>query len=237
MANQHDPVPEIAMRQRVIDTCLEMNARGLNQGTSGNVSVRFGDGLLITPSGRPYESLVVDDIVRMDLKGGYWGALLPSSEWRMHSDIYRAKPAAKAVVHVHSTYATAFSCLNRDVPAFHYMIAAAGGDSLRCADYATFGTQALSDAMLRSLRGRQACLLGNHGQIAYGPSLEKALWLAGEVELLCQQYCVALSLGQPSILNGAQMEDVLDRFARYGKQLDELDAPPEGMPVRRDPAE
>ena len=182
---------ELDTRNAVIEACRGMNRAGLNQGTSGNVSVRAGNGFLITPSGVDYDQMQAEQIVPMDLEGGYWGDWLPSSEWRMHMDIYRAYAAAGAVVHVHSTYATALSCLRRDIPAFHYMIAAAGGDSLRCADYAMFGTQELSDAMLVALAGRSACLLANHGQICFGADLAKALWLAGEIEALCQQYFIA----------------------------------------------
>lgn len=211
-----------------------MNASGLNQGTSGNVSVRTGDGFLITPSGIAYDAITPEQVVAMDLDGGYRGDWLPSSEWRMHMDVYRTRAEAQAVVHVHSTYATALSCHRLTVPAFHYMVAASGGETLRCADYATFGTQALSDAMLAALEGRSACLLANHGQIAFGPSLDKALWLAGEVEALCQQYAIARSLGAPVVLGAAEMAEVQRRFRSYGKQAPELGGAPDGMPQRRD---
>ena len=222
--------PELC--RQVIDTCLAMTARGINQGTSGNVSLRSGEGFLITPSGLAYETMTPDQIVAMDLDGGYWGDWLPSSEWRMHLDLYRARPEAQAVVHTHSTHATALSCLRAEVPAFHYMVAVAGGTTLRCADYATFGTQALSDAMLEALEDRTACLLANHGVIAFGPSLDKALWLAGEVETLCQQYTVACGQGDPVILSETEMEDVLTRFRSYGKQAGEL---PPGSPLAPPP--
>ena len=219
---------ELDTRNAVIEACRGMNRAGLNQGTSGNVSVRAGNGFLITPSGVDYDQMQAEQIVPMDLEGGYWGDWLPSSEWRMHMDIYRAYAAAGAVVHVHSTYATALSCLRRDIPAFHYMIAAAGGDSLRCADYALFGTQALSDAMLVALAERSACLLANHGQICFGADLAKALWLASEIEALCQQYFIACQAGDPVILGGQEMAAVQARFASYGKQADEL---PDGAAV------
>lgn len=223
-----------ADRQAVIDTCLQMNASGLNHGTSGNVSRRNAAGFLITPSGVPYGEMRTDQVVQMDLEGGYLGDWLPSSEWRMHLDIYRSRPEAGAVVHVHSTYAAALSCLRAGIPAFHYMIAVAGGADLRCAQYATFGTQALSDAMAVALDGRWACLLANHGQIAFGPTLAKALWLAGEVEALCKQYFVACQAGVPAILDEAEMARVLERFASYGKQADELGGVGEAdAPVRR----
>ena len=223
-------------RQEVIDTCLAMNRTGLNQGSSGNVSLRNGAGFLLTPSGVPYDAMRPEQVVQMDLEAGYFGAWLPSSEWRMHLDIYRARPEAQAIVHTHSIHATALSCLRQDILAFHYMMAVAGGDDLRCADYATFGTQELSDAMLIALKDRSACLLANHGMICFGPSLAKALWLAGEVEALCHQYVVACKMGEPVVLDAAEMQRIHSRLASYGKQAQELG--PEGgaieMPQRRD---
>ncbi len=208
----------MSARNAILSTCRAMNASGLNQGTSGNVSVRDGDGMLITPSGVPYDDTTPDMIAPVDMDGVAEGPLKPSSEWRMHMDIYRARPEAQAVVHVHSPYATALSCHRRGVPAFHYMVAVAGGSDIRCADYATFGTQDLSDAMLAALEGRSACLLSNHGQIAFGPTLDKALWLAGEVETLARQYILARELGEPVTLDEAEMARVLALFADYGKQ-------------------
>ncbi|WP_424931618.1 class II aldolase/adducin family protein [Amaricoccus macauensis] len=205
-------------RQAIIDTCLRMNAEGLNQGTSGNVSSRAEGGMLITPSGIPYERLSPEEIVFVRNDGTWEGGIKPSSEWRMHLDIYGTREEAGAVVHVHSTYATGLSCLRRGIPAFHYMVAVAGGPDIRCADYATFGTAELSEAMVAALDGRIACLLANHGQIAFGPSLEKALWLAGEVETLARQLSVAEGFGPPVILPDAEMDRVLALFADYGKQ-------------------
>lgn len=231
------PRATTALCQEIIDTCVAMNAQGINQGTSGNVSARCGDGFLITPSGIPYADTQPDQIVEMDLDGGYTGDWLPSSEWRMHMDLFAARPEAQAIVHTHSTYATALSCLRVEVPAFHYMIGVTGGTTLRCADYATFGTQALSDAMLVALKDRTACLLGNHGMICFGPTLPKALWLAGEVEALCQQYFIACQAGMPVVLDDAEMTGVLARFKTYGKQPEDLrdgDAPAVEAPVRRD---
>jgi L-fuculose-phosphate aldolase len=217
------------LREGLIKTCREMIRLGLNQGASGNVSLRAGDGFLITPSGLPYATMVPDQIVAMDLDGGYRGEWLPSSEWRMHFDLYRMRPEAGAVVHVHSPHATALACLRRGIPAFHYMVAVAGGADIRCADYATFGTAALSGSMLAAMEGRRACLLANHGQIAIGATLEAALWLAEEVEALARQYLLALAAGTPAILDADEMARVLARFASYGKQS--ADLPPDATPA------
>ena len=206
------------LRRAVIETCLKMNALGINQGTSGNASVRTKEGFLITPSGVPYEETAPEQIVAMTLEGEVHSDWRPSSEWRMHRDIYAARPDAQAVVHTHAVHATALSCLRLEVPAFHYMIAVAGGSSLRCANYATFGSEALSRNMLKALEGRHACLLANHGMICFGPSLEKALWLAGEVETLCRQYIAAKQLGEPTLLSQAEMKRVLALFENYGRQ-------------------
>ncbi|MEM9009729.1 MAG: class II aldolase/adducin family protein [Pseudomonadota bacterium] len=225
------------LRRKIIATCREMNALGINQGTSGNVSARSGEGFLITPSGVAYDAMAPAQVVAMDLDGGYRGDWLPSSEWRMHHDLYRATGGAGAIVHTHSTYATALSCLGREVPAFHYMIGVTGGTTLRCADYATFGTQALSDAMLVALEGRTACLLANHGMVCHAPTLEKALWLAVEIETLCRQYVIACQTGTPVLLDDAEMERVIARFATYGKQPHEIPAGAAAAveaPVRRD---
>ena len=210
------------LRREVIETCLKMNAEGINQGTSGNVSVRTDEGFLISASGIVYEKMKPAHVVEMDLEGNYRGEYLPSTEWRMHMDIFRARAEANAVVHVHSPYATALACLRKDVPAFHYMIGVTGGTSLRVSGYAEFGTQELSDTMLKALEGRAACLLANHGQICFGPSLSKALWLAGEIETLCHQYWAACLAGKPVLLEEAQMVSVLKRFKTYGKQPGDL---------------
>lgn len=210
------------LRKKVIATCLAMNGMGINQGTSGNVSARTEEGFLITASGVPYAKMKAQHIVEMDLDGGYRGEFLPSTEWRMHLDIYKARPEAGAIVHVHSTHATALACLRKEIPAFHYMIGVTGGASLRVSDYAEFGTQALSATMLKALEGRSACLLANHGQICFSANLEKALWLAGEIEALCQQYWAASLLGKPVVLSETEMASVLKRFKTYGKQAEEL---------------
>ena len=229
------------LRREVIATCLDMNEEGINQGTSGNVSVRTEEGFLITASGIPYKKMKPHHVVEMDLDGGYRGDFLPSTEWRMHLDIFRNRPEAKAIVHTHSTYATTLACLRKDVPAFHYMIGVTGGPSLRCSDYAEFGTPELSTVMLKAMEGRNACLLANHGQICFGPNLEKALWLAGEIETNCHQYWAALLAGKPVVLDETQMTSVLRRFKSYGKQAKDLQGLDSSqlavmMPVKRDEA-
>ena len=211
------------LRRAVIETCLAMNQEGINQGTSGNVSVRVPEGFLITASGVPYKAMQPCHIVLMDLDGGYHGDYLPSSEWRMHMDIYRARSEAHAIVHVHSPYATALACLRREIPAFHYMIGIGGGTNLRVSEYAEFGTQALTDTMLKALEGRSACLLANHGQIVFGANLDQALWRAGEVEALAHQFWAAQTIGQPTLLDDGQMASVLKRFKTYGRQPKDLE--------------
>jgi L-fuculose-phosphate aldolase len=208
---------DATLRQTMIDVCRKMNASGLNQGTSGNLSVRAGDGFLITPSSLPYEDMVPDDIVAMNFDGTYDGRR-PSSEWRFHRDILKTRTDVSVVLHCHSVYATTLACHHRAIPAFHYMVGVAGGPTIRCAEYATFGTQALSDAALRALEGRMACLLGQHGQIALGKTLDKALWLAVEVETLARLYVQALPLGEPPVLDEEEMERVILQMERmsYG---------------------
>jgi L-fuculose-phosphate aldolase len=210
------------VKKKIIWVCRKMNEMGINQGTSGNVSARTDEGFVITASGVPYDVMDIEHIVEMDLDGGYYGKYLPSTEWRMHQDIFKARPEAGAIVHTHSIYATALATLRKDIPSFHYMIGVTGGPTLRVSDYAEFGTQALSNTMLDALKDRTACLLANHGQIAFGPNLDKALWLAGEIETLCQQYWAASLAGKPVILSDEQMKTVLARFKTYGKQTNEL---------------
>ena len=207
---------ELALRQELIDTCLRMNALGINQGTSGNVSARWGEGILITPSGVPYEQLEPIDIVPMDFNGHYPADQKPSSEWRFHLAIVRDRPDVNAVVHTHSTYASVLAIKGMDIPAVHYMIAAAGGPTIRCAPYATFGTEELSNHALAALEGRSACLLGNHGVIATGANLYKALWLANEVEVLARQYVLSLQIGGPNLLSDDEIERVVEKFKSYG---------------------
>jgi L-fuculose-phosphate aldolase len=208
---------ESTLREGVIATALGMNAVGLNRGKSGNVSVRIDAGFLVTPTGLAYESMRPDDIVAVAHDGRARGSRLPSSEWRFHRDIYAARAEVAAIVHAHSPFATTLACLGRDIPAFHYMIAVAGGNDIRCAPYATFGTQELSDRALRALEGRKACLLANHGMIAVGATLADALALAVEVEALAEQYWRALQIGEPMLLPDAEMAVVLEKFRTYGQ--------------------
>ncbi|MBN8716915.1 MAG: class II aldolase/adducin family protein [Xanthomonadales bacterium] len=211
---------ERAARQSLIDHCRAMNASGLSLHKSGNASLRWGTGLLITPTGRAYDRLLPEDIVYLEADGTCPpGQLLPSSEWRFHVDILNAFPDVNAVVHVHSTHATALACLGEGIPAFHYMVAVAGGDRIPCAEYATFGTAALSDNVLRALDGGlRACLMANHGQVATGKTLADAYALAEEVENLARQYLLARSLGPTRNLPPEEMAVVLEKFKYYGQQ-------------------
>jgi len=206
------------LRTAVIVACRELTRRGLIHGRSGNVSVRCGERrFFVSPTGLDYEGLQAGDVPLMDLEGRWFGRCRPSSEWRFHRDIFRARQDAGAIVHTHSPYATALACTARGIPAFHYMVAVAGGGDIRCAAYHAFGTQQLSDAALAALQDRKACLLANHGVIAIGADLPAALALAGEVESLARQYCAALSLGDVRILDHAQMSRVLEKFRTYGQ--------------------
>ncbi|MBB4212451.1 L-fuculose 1-phosphate aldolase [Rhodothalassium salexigens DSM 2132] len=208
----------LAKAEAVIDVCQRLNTDGLNQGTAGNVSVRTDAGMLITPSGVAYEDLTPERLVPTAADGRFEGALNPSSEWRMHADIYQAFAEAGAVVHVHATFCTALACRREPIPAFHYMVAVAGGRDIPVADYATFGTPELSDAMIRALDGRRACLLANHGMICHAETPHKALALAIEVESLARQYWYARQGGEPVILSDAQMDAVMEKFKTYGRQ-------------------
>jgi L-fuculose-phosphate aldolase len=205
-----------ALRKQIIATALRMNTLGINRGKSGNVSARARGGFLVTPSGLAYEKTRPADIVFVDPSGKASGRREPSSEWRFHHDIYRARPDCGAIVHTHSSFAVTLACLGMEVPAFHYMVAVAGGNSIRCAPYATLGTQALSDRAVTALEGRKACLLANHGAIALGTDLDAALALAAEVEALCEQYWRALQIGKPALLSDAEMQVVLEKFRTYG---------------------
>lgn len=208
---------ERGLRLRVVTAARRLSATGMNPGRSGNLSARVPGGFLITPSGAPYETLHPDDLVFLDEEGEYGGGQRrPSSEWRLHRDIYERTPEAGAVVHTHSPYATTLACMRRGIPSFHYEVAFAGGADIRCAPYATFGTPALSDRAGEALIDRRACLLANHGAVAVGSDLEAAVELAEKVEALARLYWQALQVGEPPLLSAAEMASVLERFKDYG---------------------
>jgi L-fuculose-phosphate aldolase len=210
---------ELQLRRGIVESCRAMNALGINQGTSGNISARCRDAMLITPSGVPYDEMAPGDIARMPLEGEYgsWtGPMQPSSEWRFHLDIMRVRPEVGAIVHTHSTYATTLAICGREIPAIHYMIATAGGPTVRVAPYATYGTKELSENALRALEGRTCCLLANHGMIATGANLERALWLAFELETLARQYYLALLIGGAQTLSDTEIGHVIEKFKGYG---------------------
>ena len=209
---------EAALRAAVVRTARAMNALGINRGKAGNVSARHGDGFLITPSGLAYERTGPDDIVAMTGDGRpASGGRVPSSEWRFHHAIYAHRGDVTAVVHTHAPFATTLACLERSIPAFHYMVAVAGGSDIRCAPYATFGTEALAECALAALQGRRACLLAHHGMIAVGASLDAALALAVDVEALAETYWRALQIETPRLLDDDEMARVAAQFGRYGQ--------------------
>lgn len=209
---------ERALRQELIDACRNMNKLGINRGTSGNISVRHGNGLLISPTGIPYDQLVPEHIVQLDWQGNFEGDILPSSEWRFHRDVLKARDDLHALVHTHSTHASALSVLGKAIPPIHYMIAAAGGKDIRCAGYATFGTQELADKILTAMKDRRACLMAHHGVLAGHVSIARALALAVTVEELATQYLLCLPLGEPPILSDEEIAIVLQKFRTYGQQ-------------------
>jgi L-fuculose-phosphate aldolase len=210
---------ELKLRESIIHACRSMNGLGINQGTSGNISARYGKLMLITPSGVPYEELKAKDLVTTPIsgKGDKWnGALAPSSEWRFHLRILQERPEVGSVVHTHSTYATTLAICNKPIPAIHYMVAAAGGPDIRVAPYATYGTEELSDLALKAMEGRTCCLLRNHGVIATGTDVRRALWLAAEIETLARQYYLSLALDSAQILPDAEITRVIEKFKNYG---------------------
>ena len=217
----------IELKKEVIKYAQKLNSTNLSPLRSGNVSIRATkdnvEGFLLTPSGKRYEDLVPEDIVFLALREEYNNlklfnsSLNPSSEWRIHQDIYLKKIEAKAIVHAHSPHATAVSAHGKPIPAFHYMIALAGGDDIKCAEYATFGTTELSKNILKALEKRKACLMSNHGQVAFGTNLKQAFELAEEVENICYQYIIALKIGDPKILSSAEMNKILDKIKHYKK--------------------
>ena len=208
---------EKELRSELVRIANKLDAQGLNRGTSGNLSARFGEGMLITPSGMGAEGLAEDDIVFVQMDGTSRGRWQPSSEWLFHRDILSQRADAGAVVHTHSVAATALACLRKDIPPFHYMIALMGGDNIRCAKYATFGTQELSNNALIALKDRKACLLSNHGMIAAGKNLDEAFRIAVEVETLSEMYLLALQAGEPVLLTAGEFLAAQQRFANYGK--------------------
>ena len=213
-------------REDLIHACRELTRLGLTHGKSGNISVRVdAQRFFVSPTGMAYDALEPGDIPVMDMGGRWYGRRRPSSEWRFHLDILKSRPEVNAIVHVHSPKATALACTGRGIPAFHYMVAVAGGPDIRCAPYHTFGSQELSSAAAAALDGRLACLLANHGLITLGADLRSAVALAGEVESLAAQYCEALNLGQVRILDDREMNRVLEKFSLYGKQ----DSPDPGL--------
>ncbi|MEW5962846.1 MAG: class II aldolase/adducin family protein [Pseudomonadota bacterium] len=210
---------ERAVRQEVIDTAVAMGRRGLSPGRSGNVSCRHGDGMLITPTGLAYEGLEPEDVVLVAADGSVpSGQLKPSSEWRFHLSVYAARPDLMALVHTHSLHATVLACVRRPIPAFHYMVAVAGGSDIPLVPYATFGTEELARHVAAGMAERNACLMANHGAMAGGTDLAAALELAAEVEVLAEQYVKVLLLGEPHLLSAEEMGAVLRRFATYGQQ-------------------
>ena len=208
---------ETELRREMVRITTRLDEQGLNRGASGNLSVRYGEGMLITPSGMGAEGLTEDDIVFVRMDGASRGRWQPSSEWLFHRDIYAQRQEFGAIIHTHCVAATALACLRKDIPPFHYMIALLGGDNIRCADYATFGTQGLSDNALAALRDRKACLLANHGMIAADADLAGAYRNTMEVETLSEMYLRALQAGEPVLLSAQEFRDAQNRFAGYGK--------------------
>jgi L-fuculose-phosphate aldolase len=209
---------ELAKRKSIIAHCLEMNESGLNQGTSGNISLRHKNGMLITPTSMPYDAMQPKDIVYVDENGKPSGEHRPSSEWRFHHDILKARPEANAVIHTHAMFCSTLGILGKEIPPIHYMVAVAGGHNIRCAPYAIYGSQALSNHVLKALKNRLACLMDHHGMIAIGSTLEKAMWLAIEVETLARQYHGCLQLGsEPPLLSKKQIQAVIDKIGGYGQ--------------------
>lgn len=210
---------EPAARREVLDTAVAMSRRGLSPGRSGNVSRRWGEGMLITPSGLAYEGLTPDDIVHVKGDGAVaTGQRTPSSEWRFHLDTYRARTDVGGIVHTHSMHATVLACAQVRIPAFHYMVAVAGGGDIPLAPYATFGSEELSRNVVASLKTRNACLLANHGQVAIAASAAAALELAAEVEVLAEQYWKVLAIGRLNLLDAAEMAKVVELFKGYGQR-------------------
>lgn len=209
---------EALLRAALVEYGLRLGSSGLSEGSTGNISVRVPEGMLITPSGMAYDLLRPESMVLVLPDGSYSGMLKPSSEWQFHRDIYLDRPEVGAVVHAHPVHATSLAIRGMAIPPLHYMIAVAGGKTIPCAPYATFGSEALSRHVLDTLRGFKACLLANHGMIAVGADLAEAMRIAIEVEVLAKQYIFTLQLGGPVLLDDEEMDRVLDKFKTYGKQ-------------------
>ena len=210
---------ELAARRAVVDTALGMSRRGLSPGRSGNVSCRWLDGMLITPSGMAYDAIRPEDVAFVGPDGNPApGSRKPSSEWRFHLAAYEVRPDMHAVVHTHSLHAVVLACARQPIPAFHYMVAIAGGTDIPCVPYATFGTEELAAHVASGLARRNACLMANHGQIAIATSLPAALELATEIEVLAEQYYKVLALGKAHVLSDAEMANVLEQFKSYGQR-------------------
>ncbi len=209
-----------SLKNEIVKTVKDFNSSGLSITTTGNLSARYEDGFLITPTGVSYNELETEDIVYCETNGNTSdGSLQPSSEWRIHSAIYSSKKEINAVAHVHSPYATGLACAQKSIPAFHYMIALAGGDDIPCSAYATFGSDELSKNIVQSLQNRTACLMANHGQIAIGKDIASAYKLAHEVEALAKWYCISLNAGGPVLLDEEEMKTINKKIKDYGKQF------------------
>jgi L-fuculose-phosphate aldolase len=208
---------DLELRQQAVTAMRRLDALGMNRGSTGNLSLRRGAGMWITPTGMGADELRPQDLVWLGWDGTLRGDWQPSSEWHFHQAIYTARPDLQAIVHTHSVHATALACLRRDLPPFHYMVAVAGGDSVPCVPYHLFGTEALSAAVAQAMLGRVACLLANHGLVAAGATLERAMKVVQEIESLCRTYLQALAVGEPVLLSTDEMAAVIERFRSYGK--------------------
>lgn len=214
------------LSRKIIDTCLEMTRLGLNQGTAGNISVRFENGMLITPSGMPYEKMREEDIVYVDNNGNFEAGKIPSSEWQFHQAVYQTRPELNAVVHNHAINCTAISILNKPIPAIHYMIGVTGTNEVPCVPYATFGTWQLAEYVKQGIAKSKAILLQHHGMIAAEVNLEKALWVAHEVEVLADLYRKLLAITPDvPVLSDEEIKVVLSKFSTYGLRVEEKHCP------------
>lgn len=232
-SDSDDAVADGVLRARIVRTCLQLAELGINQGTSGNISVRSGAHFLITPSGIAYDAMTAEQIAVMDVDGTYFGPCKPTTEWRLHREVLRARPDARVVIHTHSMFATTVACLRRDIPALHYYVAVAGGPTIRCAGYATYGTQELAENVVAALVQRDACLLANHGLLVVGTTLDQTLRRTFDIETLARQYVYALSIGEPVILDDGEIERVRLKMRTYGTQeADDSELVRSNVPLR-----